>query len=398
MSPGGVRNIRIGVLVLALVAGVVWWRAHTPPARQHFAAVLSDASELVPDNSVRIHDVQVGQITKVSLDGLHAKVAFNVDRDVHLPAATRVELRQTSLLGEEYLALVPSGGGHLAEGSTIPIDRTRRVPQLEQVVGLGGELVNQVTADSLNRVIHAFDDAAGGDPQRVARFLDAMAGATHAFAEHRDDLGATIDRVEQMAASLAPHTQELARSVDQFAAGLHALDQHKGELAAFVTSVDKLSTNAAELVTTNEAKLSAAGAQAKSLLTEIDTNLPDFEKAVQALPDFNNGWSCTVQGNFIQWLAAAYNEVARVDTGSGHCTPEQGPRGREESGQVQVNNVPRQSIDDPAHTGDIDLGAGSANGNRVDNNGRPQQQSSSSSSSASSGPRGLRSFMWWGLA
>jgi ABC-type transporter Mla subunit MlaD len=257
-------------------------------------------------------------------------------------------------------------------------------------VGLGGELVNQVTADSLNRVINAFDEAAGGDPQRVARFLDAMAGATNEFAAHREDLAATIDRVQQMAASLAPHTDELAHSVDQFAAGLQALDRHKGELATFIDSVHKLSTSAAELVTTHEAKLSTAGAKAKALLTEIDDNLPDFEKAVQALPDFNNGWTCTVQGNYIQWLAAAYNEVARVDTGSGHCTPEQGARGREESGQVQVNGVPPQSIDDPAHTGDIDTGSGSANDNRVDPNGRPYQ-------GRGSGGSNLASFLWWGV-
>jgi virulence factor Mce-like protein len=377
---------------MLLVGGTVWWRVQQPPPRQHFSAMISDASELVPDNSVRINDVPVGQVTKVVLDGLHAKVSFNLDRDVHVPAGARVELRQTSLLGEEYLALVPEGKGRLREGTTIPLDRTRRVPQLEQVVGLGGDLVNQVTADSLNRVINAFDEAAGGDPQRVARFIDAMAGATEAFAAHREDMAATIDRVHQMAAALAPHTDELAHSVDQFAAGLQALDRNKGQLAAFVESVDHLSTSAAELVTTHEAKLSTAGSKAKDLLTQIDQNLPDFEKAVQALPDFNNGWACTVQGNFIQWLAAAYPEAARVDTGSGQCTPDQGARGRQESGQVQVDGVPAQTIDDPAGTGDIDTGAGSANDNRVDRNGRPYRGSNSSVGSSN-----LASFMWWGV-
>lgn len=388
-SRAAVRNIRLGVLFVVAVAGLVWWRMSQPPGGRHFSVQLSDASELVPDNGVRINDVEVGQVTAVSLEGLHAKVSFEVDRDVHLPEGTRVELRQTSLLGEEYLALVPAGTGTLREGTTIPLSRSRRVPQLEQVVGLGGELVNQVTADSLNRVINAFDDAAGGDPARVARFLDSMAAATRAFAEHRDGMAATIDRVEQMAASLAPRTDQLARSVDQFASGLRALDANKGELADFVSAVDQLSTNAAQLVTANEAKLSAAGAAAKSMLTEIDTNLPDFEKAVRAIPDFNNGWACTVQGNFIQWLAAVYPEAARVDTGSGHCTPEQGSRGREESGQVQVNDVPQQKIDDPAGTGDVDVGGGTANDGRVDNNGRSYRTQSRSN---------LSTFLFWGLS
>ena len=61
---------------------------------------------------------------------------------------------------------------------------------------------------------------------------------------------------------------------------------------------------------------------------------------------------------------AVYPEVTRIDTGGGHCAPDQGPRGRQEQGQVQVTGTPTMpGVDDPAHTGDVNLGAGSANGN-----------------------------------
>ena len=71
-----------------------------------------------------------------------------------------------------------------------------------------------------------------------------------------------------------------------------------------------------------------------------------------------------MQGNWIQELQAVYPEVTRMDTGGGHCNPETGPRGREEQGQVQVTGTPTMpGINDPAHTGNVDLGAGSANGN-----------------------------------
>ena len=401
MTETAVRRIRYGVmaLVVALLLAFVVPKVRSGDSGQTFSAVLTDAAELVPDNGVRVNDVQVGHITKISLDGLAAKVDFVIDEDVELPAGTRAEVRQTSLLGELYLALVPEGEGRLKEDATIPLDRTRRVPQLEQVISLGGQLVDQVNADNINRILDAFDQGTGGDPQRVGRFLDAMAGASRAFAAHEPQLAATIERVEQMASALAPHTQELAGSVDRLASGMSALEKHRDELGEFVTAVDQLANSATELVTNHEAKLSRAGATAKQLLTELIENLPDFEKALQALPDFNNGWNCTVQGNYIQWLAAVYPEAARVDTGSGHCTPEQGSRGRQESGQVQVNGVPGQKIDDPAGTGDIDLGYGSANENRQDRNGNPQPSSGSGGSESSKSPSekhdgGLGLFMW----
>jgi hypothetical protein len=145
---------------------------------------------------------------------------------------------------------------------------------------------------------------------------------------------------------------------------LKALDAHRDQLGNFTTSLKHLSDQASDLLVNHEAKLAASGRQAKDVLDQIVSNLDDFEKGLYALPDFNLGWQCTVQGNWIQELQAVYPEVARVDTGGGHCNPDTGPRGRQEQGQVQVTGTPTMpGIDDPAHTGDINLGAGSANGN-----------------------------------
>ncbi len=212
MTAAAVRRIRYGFMAALLVAFIVFaaGRVGSGDEGPKYSAMLTDAAELVPANGVRINDVQVGHVTKVSLEGLAAKVTFVTDKDVVLPAGTRAELRQTSLLGELYLALVPEGDGRLPEGTTIPLERTRRVPQLEQVIALGGQLVDQVSADNINRILQAFDEGTGANPERVGRFLDAMTSASRAFAAHDDELAATIDRVEQMASALAPHTHELA--------------------------------------------------------------------------------------------------------------------------------------------------------------------------------------------
>src|SRR5205807_9061944 len=103
----------------------------------------------------------------------------------------------------------PYGSGLCRDGSTIPLSRTRRAAELEEVVGLGSQLVNQVTADNFNRMVTTFDDAWGGHPERLTRLFDAMAGASAALAANREALAATIDRVEQMAAAMAPHTGDL---------------------------------------------------------------------------------------------------------------------------------------------------------------------------------------------
>ena len=354
----------LGAMLAVAVLAVGFMVLRPKNSGHHYSALVADASELVRNNSVRVRDVQVGKVTSIGVDGLHAKVGFTVAKDVRLPALTNAVLRQTSMLGEMFVDLEPQGDGQLRDGATIPLSRTRRAAQLEQVVRLGGELVNQVTADNFNRMITTFDEAWGGHPERLQKLFDAMAGASGALDANKEALGTTIDKVEQMAAALAPHTGELAASVNNFAAGLRALDAHRDQLAGFITGLNHLSDSSANLLVKHEAKLSASGRQAKDVLDQIVAHLDEFEKGLYALPDFNLGWQCTVQGNWIQELQAVYPEVARMDTGGGHCNPDKGPRGREEQGQVQVTGTPTMpGIDDPAHTGDINLGAGSANGN-----------------------------------
>ena len=365
------RGLGIGLTVVLLALG--WVVLRPKDSGHHYSAIVNDASELVAKNSVRVNDVQVGRVTSVRVDGLHAKVNFTVAKGVNLPAGTQVVLRQTSMLGEMFVDLVPSGDGQLRDGATIPLDHTRKAAQLEQVVQLGSQLVNQVTADNFNRMITTFDDAWGGHPERLTHLFDSISTASAAMNANRDAMAATIDRVEQMAGALAPHTQELAGSVGKFADGLRALAAHRDDLSAFTTGLRKLSDSASDLLVNHEAQLEASGKQTKQLLSEIVDHLSEFEKGVQSMPDFNLGWQCTVQGNWIQELEAVYPEATRMDTGGGHCNPSKGPRGREEQGQVQVTGTPAfPTVDDPAGTGNVDLGAGSANGNS--NGGRSPSQ------------------------
>jgi phospholipid/cholesterol/gamma-HCH transport system substrate-binding protein len=354
----------LGIVVAVIVVAVGFVVLRPKSSGHHYSAMLADASELVRNNSVRLKDVQVGKVTSIKVDGLHAKVGFTVAKDVHLPANTNAVVRQTSMLGEMFIDLEPQGDGTLKDGTTIPLSRTRRAAQLEQVVQLGGQLVNQVTADNFNRMIDTFDQAWGGHPERLEKLFDAMSGASSALDANRDALAQTIDKVQEVAADLSPHTAELAQSVNNFAAGLRALDAHRDQLGSFTTSLKHLSDQASDLFVNHEAQLAASGKQTKDVLDQIVANLNDFQQGLDALPDFNLGWQCTVQGNWIQELQPVYPEVARVDTGGGHCAPDQGPRGRQEQGQVQVTGTPAMpGINDPAHTGDINLGAGSANGN-----------------------------------
>ncbi|MFP5322662.1 MAG: MlaD family protein, partial [Acidimicrobiia bacterium] len=138
------KRIRLVLAVVVVMAtGLGVWSAW-PESGPAYAAMVKDASGLVPRNDVRLNDIIVGKATSIGLEGLPARIDFEVDDDVDLPAGTRVELRQTSLLGEYFVALVPEGDGRLEPGSVIPLERTRRAAELETIVSQAGALSAQV--------------------------------------------------------------------------------------------------------------------------------------------------------------------------------------------------------------------------------------------------------------
>ena len=331
------RRIRTVLLIVLFAAGALWLlSSRRPPERQHFAAIFTDASEVVPRNDVRINDVIVGKVASVTLDGLHARIEFTVDDDVELPADTRAELRQVSLLGEQYLALVPEGEGRLDDGATIPLERTRRATDFEELVGAGGELAAAVSVSNVNELVNGFNRAFGADPDRLGRLLDATAATARAFNAATPDLEATIDRIEAMSRQLAPNSEALAQSIDQLAAGMTALDNHKGDLATFTTGLADFSDRMAELLTRNEQRFVQGTPQLRQVFGELVDSFGDIELWLDNFYELNAAWSCIGDGNFLNETFLLVPTAAYIDYGPGDCDPEKGNRSRSNQHQTKV--------------------------------------------------------------
>jgi len=366
MTRRAVRMIRIGIAVVVALAATPVVVRLWPEPQTSYAARFVDASGLVPRNDVRINDVIVGRVTGVSLDGLEAVVRFETDTDVVLPAATTAEIRQTSLLGEYYLDLRPAGAGALEPGGTIPASRTGRGTEVEHIVGLGGELTAQVNIDNLNRLVGSIDEATGGDPDRLGRFLDSSAATVGALEDLSPRIVAAIDSIDTLAASLAPSTDSLTSSLDRFAAGAEALARSNDQIPTLVAGLTQLTGELEGVLQRNRERLLSASAQIRPLLDEVVANLDDLHSIVTGLDGFNRGWACAADGNYLNFVFPLTPEVATVELDPGRCdNVEDGPAGRSRAGQVQVAGVPNLFIDDPVGTGSIDLGAGTANQNRT---------------------------------
>ena len=105
-----------------------------------------DVLDLVPQSTVKVNDVNVGKVTDVRLDGYTADVTVQLRRDVQLPDNAEATIRQTSLLGEKFVSLAAPEAGASADplqsGDVIPLERSGRNPEVEEVLGALSLLLN----------------------------------------------------------------------------------------------------------------------------------------------------------------------------------------------------------------------------------------------------------------
>ncbi len=96
-----------------------------------YFAEFSNVSNLAEGKLVRIAGVEVGKVTKVSINrDATVRVEFTADKSVTLTEGTEAVIRYEDLFGDRFLALEEGAGGLkiISPGQTIPLARTKPRP------------------------------------------------------------------------------------------------------------------------------------------------------------------------------------------------------------------------------------------------------------------------------
>ncbi|MFL6022225.1 MAG: MCE family protein [Marmoricola sp.] len=208
-------------------------------------AEFTDALNVVPRTAVMVDDVPVGQVDQVDREGWHAKVTLKIRKNLDLPANTVAEIRQTSLLGEKYVALLPPGKGtaaqgRLADGDNIPLARTGRNPEVEEVLGalsfvLSGGGVQQLRTISIeiNKMLNGRTDDARGVLSQVTSLVGAL-----------DDQKASIlnamQAVDKLSVTLNKESRSIGAAIDALGPALKVLNGQHESLVKMLRELDKL--------------------------------------------------------------------------------------------------------------------------------------------------------------
>ncbi|MFB9349909.1 MCE family protein [Streptomyces heliomycini] len=313
-------------------------------------AELRDVLSLVPQSAVKVDDVAVGRVTAVELgrDDWSARVTMRINGDVRLPADATARLEQSSLLGEKYVQLVaPDRGtatGRLEDGAVIPVSRTSRGTEVEEVFGALSLLLNGGGVNQLRTITRELDAALDGREPEVRSVLKRVNTLVTDLDDHRGDITDALDAVNRLSTTLATRKDDVGTVLTDLSPGLRTLEEQRGSLLTMLRSLDTLSGVA---VTTIDASKDDMIADLKAIaptlkaLADAGTDLPDSLEVLLTYP-FTDEVLRGVKGDYLNvyldMVAVPGTQVipplASQDTASPSAPADGGPAaaGRERSG------------------------------------------------------------------
>ncbi|MFD7999448.1 MCE family protein [Streptomyces mirabilis] len=293
---GAVAWAAVGSLLLSGCEFNGWYDVQLPGGAAadghayHVTVEFRDVLDLVPQSAVKVNDVTVGAVEKVELDGWHARVRLRVADSVKLPANAVAELRQTSMLGEKYVALsAPTGTapvGRLGDGDRIPLSRSGRNPEIEEVLSALSALLNGGGVAQLKTITVELNKALDGRENRVRSLLKELNTFIGGLDDQRKDIVHALEAVDRLAGRLGKEKKTIAQAVDTMPPALKVLADQRRDLTRMLTALSKLGTTGTKVVNASHDDTVANLEQLRPILQQLNKAGDDLPNSLELLTTY----------------------------------------------------------------------------------------------------------------
>lgn len=253
-----------------------------------YHAVFEDVSGLREGQFVRVAGVEVGRVAAVEFtDGNRIAVTLDVE-DVYTPTrATHATVRYLNLVGDRYLELsdgrdetTPLGGG-----GVIDVDHTSPALDLDVLIGSFEPLFRALDPQQVNQLSADLISVLQGQGGTVESILQRTASLTSTIADRDRLVGDVVANLNSVLATMAEHRDELGVSLDRARQLADRLAQDGTLVAESVARIDASAASLAHLLTVSREPLSADIAEAGNLAAQLDSRSDTIESLATRLPD-----------------------------------------------------------------------------------------------------------------
>lgn len=278
----------------------------------------SDVLDLVAQSSVKVNDVTVGSVERIQLerrptavpvrqpvaDGgaesggagagvrsvFAAIVTVRLKSSVVLPDNAIAGIRQTSLLGEKYVELgSPPGGavGRLSGGDEIPLARTSRDYEVEEVLGALSLVLNGGAVEQIRTINRELSAALSGREPQIRSLLTELNTFVGGLNQQKANIIRALANLNRLAISLNRQKATITGALDDIGPGVKVVGDQHAQLTQTLTALSRLGAVANRVITASKDNLVADLKLLQPTLTQLanaGTNLPNGLEMLATYP------------------------------------------------------------------------------------------------------------------
>ena len=299
------RRLRL-VLLLLVAGGLAVTGCNLPfqsPATLTTSATFADVGDLSNGASVQMASIPVGHVISISLVGNQAKVGMVLNQSADVPQNLSAQLRRTSLLGEQYVDLIPNPsnpGGPMRTGEVI--GDTSVQPGIAQLLSAGATVIGGINSTQLADLVANSAQGFGGQGSNLRSLLDSLSTVINGYAGRTSTIQSLITNADQLSATLAPEAAQNAQAISTLSQTTGVLANQSNRLVTLLQSLNDLSVQSSSILSSYtpqiDDQLTGLAATANSLKA-TENDLGSF---LQFLPGHNLALQQVTRDNQVQIL------------------------------------------------------------------------------------------------
>jgi len=237
-------------------------------------AEFEDVMNVVPKSPVMVDDVTVGEVTEVDRVGWHAMLTMRIRDDVELPDNAIADIRQTSLLGEKYVALEANpdepSSERLGEGDEIALSATGRNPEVEEVLGALSFLLSGGGVGQLSTISEELNNVMTGRTDNLKQLLGTLDNVVGTLDAQKSDIINALESMNNLASTLNAERKTIGDALDVMGPAVAVLADQHGELVKMLEALDELGVVGTRVIGASKDDVLSVLRDLKPVLTQLN--------------------------------------------------------------------------------------------------------------------------------
>ncbi len=290
-----VNRARFGPMMVVLMAAMVFVtscgiNADNPPTigtsdgnGYDIEMEFTSALNLPALAKVLSEGLSVGTVEDVTYENGHAVVKARIKNNTQLPGESRAELRQDTLLGEIYVAILPpvepSTGALLRSGSVIPLARTEPAANVEDVMRGMANVLGGGELDKIHTAISTLNTTFPKDPQEFDALYRTTLETVSEVSSNTDQLDVVLRSADETLKVILDDPSGIDRMLTKGGRNFYGLGYSLIDVALLIANLRDFATAAGRIVDPEYSRIKESVAAIAPVIASI-ANSDIYSKSV----------------------------------------------------------------------------------------------------------------------